>query len=101
MAWEVIEPKKLKKQVERLPPVIQEAYKLLLADLKNDGPEQPSWHHYSKLVSRKGDPERHHCHLNKGKPRYVVVWRVNDFSLEIMEVRYVGTHENADYQRIC
>jgi hypothetical protein len=39
-------------------------------------------------------------HLNKNKPIYVDVRLVTDGALQIMEVRYVGTHENADYRKI-
>ena len=100
MAWEVKIPNKIRKKVSKLPPFIQDAYYLLLNDLKKDGPEQPGWHHYGKLTSGKNQPERYHCHLNKGAPRYVAVWRVEDNTVEIMEMRYVGTHEGADYRRI-
>ena len=36
----------------------------------------------------------------KGHPRYVAVWKVADYEIRLMEIRYVGSHENADYQRI-
>ena len=101
MAWKVIESRKIKRTVEKLPPAIKEAYELLVADLKQDGPEQRSWPHYGPLAgTRKKEPPRYHCHLNKGKPRYVAIWRVNDLTLEILEVRYVGPHEGADYKNI-
>ena len=43
----------------------------------------------------------YHCHLKKGKPTYVAVWKVTDKENRPVEVRYVGTHEKADYERIC
>jgi hypothetical protein len=51
------------------------------------------------LPSRRGEGEKDtfHCHLNKGRPTYVVVWKVLDKDQKIMEVLYVGTHENAPY----
>jgi hypothetical protein len=42
----------------------------------------------------------YHCHLNSGKPRYVAIWKVVDKHKRYMEIRYVGTHENADYRLI-
>jgi len=41
-----------------------------------EGPVQPEWHHYGKPAGKKR--EYHHCHLNKGKPRYVAVWVVEN-----------------------
>jgi hypothetical protein len=43
----------------------------------------------------------YHCHIKKGRPTYVVVWQVTDREIKIVEVKYVGTHEGADYRRIC
>ncbi len=43
--------------------------------------------------------ERVRCHLNNGRPRYVVVWKVLDWEIQIMEIRYVGPHGSADYSR--
>ena len=103
MAWLVLEPKAVKKQVEKLGkqrPDIKAAYDTLLEDLKELGPEAKNWHHFGKLTTGKRVPDMYHCHLNKGAPRYVAVWRVEDQTVEIMEVRYVGTHEGADYKRI-
>jgi hypothetical protein len=59
------------------------------------GPAQPKWPHYGKLSGRK--KEMHLCHLNKGRPTWVVIWTVLDKQKKIMEINYVGTHENAPY----
>ena len=100
MAWQVIESNKVRKQVGKLPPAIRDAYEMLISDLEDLGPEVPKWPHFGRLVTGRKDPDMYHCHLNKGTPRYVAVWRVNDYIMEIMEVRYAGTHESADYKRI-
>ena len=52
------------------------------------------------LQQNEGKKGYYHCHLNKGHPRYVAVWKVTDYEIRLMEIRYVGSHENADYQRI-
>lgn len=103
MAWKVLESKAVKKQVDKIGrqrPDIKEAYEMLIEDLKEQGPEAKQWPHFGKLVTGKKEPDMYHCHLNKGTPRYVAVWRVNDYVTEILEVRYAGTHEGADYKRI-
>lgn len=51
---------------------------------------------YSKLRGT-GRKEIHHCHLNRGRPTYVAVWEVLDKAVRLVEVSYVGTHENAPY----
>jgi len=84
------------KQVRRLPKIVMDAVAELVADLESDGPVQKFWPNYGKIT---GKPTCHHCHVQKGRPTYVVVWRVIDD--ETMEVLYVGTHEGADYGRIC
>ena len=60
-------------------------------------PERHNWPNYGKIAGKKNI---YHCHLNKGKPRYVAIWKVTDKNIKLMEVRYVGTHENADYRNI-
>jgi hypothetical protein len=47
-----------------------------------------------------GKKDLHHCHLHRGRPCYVAVWKVTDRNVRLMEIRYVGTHENANYRRI-
>lgn len=81
----------------KLPSNILDALALLIVDLQETGPVQTRWPHYGKIRGKEGV---HHCHLNKGKPRYVAVWRESKEQLELLEIRYVGTHENADYSRI-
>ncbi len=87
------------KQSRKLPPPILEALEALLLDLRNNGPQRANWPNFGRLHRKKSE-EYYHCHLNRGKPRYVAVWRVTDRAVQLMEVRYVGTHEGADYQRI-
>ncbi len=95
--WTVLISTRLGKQLTKLPPKVQEAAKSLLIHLEKYGPTAASWPNYGKL---KGKKDVYHCHLNKGKPCYVVVWQVIDNELKIQEIRYVGTHEKADYKRL-
>ena len=39
--------------------------------------------------------------IKKRKPTYVAVWKVTDKPQKIIEVTYVGTHEKAEYNRLC
>ncbi len=50
------------------------------------------WPGYGKL---KGT-EKYHCHLKKGNPTYVAVWKV-DKANRVVEFEYIGTHEKAPY----
>ncbi|NDV25930.1 type II toxin-antitoxin system RelE/ParE family toxin [Desulfovibrio sp. JC010] len=96
MSWTVNIATKLQKRIKKLPKPVQQAFFLLNANLKVQGPQQAGWPNYGKL---KGMDGVYHCHLNKGKPRYVAVWVVKDDSIQIMEVKYVGTHEKVNYKR--
>jgi len=95
--WQVRFTGKARKQKEKLPAAIAAALYALHKELEAEGPERVNWPHYGKIA---GKPDMRHCHLNKGRPRYVAVWKITDRSVQLMEIRYVGTHENADYRRI-
>lgn len=92
MKWTVSIPKRVAKQLQTLPGVVQETVFLLVSDMQDFGPVQGAWPNYSKLGAT-----QHHCHIKKGKPCYVAVWEVTDKKIRLIEVRYVGTHENAPY----
>jgi len=62
---------------------------------------EPTYINYSERLLFSGRRGCYHCHLKKGKPTYVAVWKVTDKKNRLVEVRYVGTHEKADYGRIC
>ncbi|NCC85622.1 MAG: cytotoxic translational repressor of toxin-antitoxin stability system [Clostridia bacterium] len=94
MTWTVRITKKVKKQAACLPERIQTALRLLIREVHEFGPVRANWHHYGKL---KGMDGMHHCHLNKGKPRYVAVWKETGDGVQLVEIRYVGTHEKAPY----
>ena len=91
--WEV-KKKKIDKAFKKLPLSIKNSFDILVEELKEFGPFRKSWPNYSKLRGRK---DEFHCHLNKGKPRYVAYWIIIDKKIEITEVTYVGTHEKAPY----
>jgi len=63
-----------------------------MMDIRKSGPIRGDWPNYSKLSE-----ERHHCHLKKGHPTYVAVWREESDQIKLVEVIYVGTHEKAPY----
>ena len=86
---------KARKQASKLPARIAERLDALQLTIEAFGPVLPDLIHFGKLKNRKG--EIYHCHLNKGRPTYVAVWAVQDRTVQLVEVIYVGTHENAPY----
>ncbi len=96
MVWEIRISKKAAKNLKRLPVPIQERFKALALELRVAGPVRDGWSNYGKI---RGAGNCHHCHIKKGKTTYVAVWQVKDD--KILEVTYVGTHEGADYRRLC
>jgi hypothetical protein len=52
-----------------------------------------SWN-YAKMKNR---TEEYHCRIEKGRPTYVVCWRIANKDKKIIEVYYAGTHEKAPY----
>jgi hypothetical protein len=61
-------------------------------EIEKSGPSRGNWPNYSKLAK-----SRHHCHIKKGRPTYVVVWEVVAGEVQLVEVIYAGTHEKAPY----
>ncbi len=98
MSWDIKFTGKAKKQAKNLPVEVQESLFALVLEIEKIGPGRTSWPNYGKI---KGKKDCYHCHLKKGKPTYVAVWKVKDKANKIVEVRYVGTHENANYERNC
>lgn len=95
MRWTVEFTARAAKQVRTLPKRIAERVDALRKALEFGGPVQPSMPHFGKLKNK--GPDVYHCHLNKGRPTYVAVWRIRERSVQLVEVTYVGTHEKAPY----
>jgi hypothetical protein len=96
MSWTVSYTSMGRKGYKKLPAQVQAVMKLLIRELETSGPVQTGWPHYGKIT---GGGLCHHCHLLRGKPTYVAVWR--ETRENEIEVVYAGTHENASYQRVC
>ncbi len=94
MSWTVELSAKANKRKERLPHEIRARLLSLLISMEDTGPIQPDMRHFGKL---KGRGETYHCHLKAGRPTYVAVWEVRDKTIRLIEVIYVGTHEDAPY----
>ena len=92
MPWDVSINKKAVKGIAKMNHRAQAAVALLIEDLKIEGPIQTGWPNYGKL---KGQQNCHHCHLNRGRPTYVVCWEEKE--INELEVYYASTHENAPY----
>jgi len=97
MGWKIRFSNAARKGIAKLPHKARDAVEFLTAELEAIGPVLPSWPHYGKITGRAGC---HHCHLLRGRPTYVAVWRERIGENEI-EVLYVGSHEGANYGRIC
>lgn len=94
MAWTVEVTAKARRQIERLPESVRFAYIALARELAAAGPYRANWSHFGKLRGSRAD---YHCHIVSGRPTYVVCWEVRDKSIHLLEIYYVGTHENAPY----
>lgn len=97
MKWTVELTHQAEKQLKKLSISVQSVVLLLVKDLEIYGPAPgKQWPNYSKLSGKRNEDLRH-CHLIKGKPTYVCCWKVIDKKIKMIEVYYVGTHENAPY----
>lgn len=92
MQWTVEFTSKARKQKQRLPLRVQEALFQLVREIEAVGPVRGDWPNYSKLSDC-----AHHCHLKKGNPTYVAIWREDKGKIRVVEVIYAGTHEKAPY----
>jgi mRNA-degrading endonuclease RelE of RelBE toxin-antitoxin system len=91
MKWSVTFSGKAWKQKAKLPKRIRLLLFQLAKDIESFGPARGDWPNYSKLPG-----DRHHCHLKKGHPTYVAVWKVERDNVSV-EIIYAGTHEKAPY----
>lgn len=94
--WRVDFTSKADKQAQKLPADMRDRLNALTTDLIYHGPEQSGWRNYGMIT---GAEDVHHCHLNSGRPRYVVVWEVLDRAIRIMEICFVGPHGSVNYSR--
>jgi len=92
VTWQVVLSNRAMKQQRRLPQRVRESLFQLIVDIEAAGPVRGDWPNYSKLA-----PNEHHCHLKKGRPTYVAVWREDNETLQLVEIIYAGTHEKAPY----
>jgi mRNA-degrading endonuclease RelE of RelBE toxin-antitoxin system len=96
MVWRVWLTASVRQGLKKLPKGINEIFQLLLAELGLSGPVQKDWPHYGKLRQ-----DCYYCHLKRGRPTYVAIWRVLSKKDRLMEVTYVGSHEKARYDKLC
>lgn len=92
MNWTVEFTSKADKQRAKLPDKVRALLARLSKEMELSGPIRKNWKNFSKLTD-----EDYHCHLKKGNPTYVACWRVVNKKIQIIEVYYAGTHENAPY----
>lgn len=92
MSWQVTLHPRTIKALAKLPERVQFMFGLLVKEMRISGPVRGDWANYGKLGKN-----RHHCHIKKGRPTYVVVWEEVDGAIQLIEVTYVGTHEKAPY----
>jgi len=92
--WKVYYSNLALRQIKELPSKIKLTTFVLVRELKMYGPYRFNWKNYGRP---RGKTDCFHCHINKGKPRYVVCWELLDKKVRVLEVYYVGTHEKAPY----
>lgn len=97
MKWKVMFSNKALKQTEKFNSDILDPLRLLIENLINQSPSAGNnWPNYGKLHGQKNE-DKYHCHIKKGKRTFVCCWEVINKQIKIIEVYYVGTHQNAPY----
>ncbi len=97
-SWDVSYSNKAKKEALKLPPKVKFQLDVLAKEMETQGPYRKDWPHYGPLGKGSKVPENaYHCHVKSGKPTYVACWRIEDKKLKMIEIFYVGTHENSPY----
>ena len=94
--WKVSFTSRAEKQKEKLPANMKARLLVLVTELKLEGPIQKEWKNFGKLAGSQ-KKEVYHCHLNSGRPTYVVIWEVKDRDAQVIKIVYDGTHEKAHY----
>ena len=92
MNWTVVFTTRARKQKEKLPRRIQEILFQLVTEIETTGPIRGDWPNYGKMSAGE-----HHCHLKRGRPTYVALWREVKGNVRIVEIIYAGSHEKAPY----
>jgi mRNA-degrading endonuclease RelE of RelBE toxin-antitoxin system len=92
MNWVVEFTNRSKKQADKLPVKVRQILFQLAREIEYFGPVRGDWPNYSKLSENE-----HHCHLKKGTPTYVAVWKEIDKKIKLVEIVYAGSHEKAPY----
>ncbi|MEN9654497.1 MAG: hypothetical protein RL235_609 [Chlamydiota bacterium] len=96
--WRVQYSNKAKKSILRLTIKVKLQLDLLAKEIEVAGPYRTNWPHYGHLKTAQGVPKNaYHCHIKSGRSTYVVCWRVEDKQQKMVEIYYVGTHEDAPY----
>ncbi len=80
--------RRIDKELSSLPKPVQEAFFLLVKDLRANGPMPKGWSSMGKLGK-----DSYHCHLYR---KYVACWYNQNNTISI-EVNYVGSREGAPY----
>ncbi|MBM3306431.1 MAG: hypothetical protein FJY79_10910 [Candidatus Aminicenantes bacterium] len=88
MTYQVRIKRKTERGLAKLPENVRRLLYLLVTNLQDSGPIQPTWRNFSSL-----DDDRYHCHLTY---RYVACWTHRTGEI-IIEVYYVGSREKAPY----
>ncbi len=75
MFWMIWFTGKARKQAAKLPSDLKRRLRALAQDLRTRGPNCQGWPNFGKIYAFE---DCFHCHLKKGRPTYVVVWKVSD-----------------------
>lgn len=95
--WRVSLSRTAGKKSVKLPENVRLQINLLMREIEQLGPIRKNWPNFGALTGKGLPKNAYHCHIKKGKPTYVACWYVENKKVNIVEIFYVGSHENAPY----